>query len=173
MRNACVLLLLLGLAASAQQPPKTTGGTAPATAPGKPASDNKNANCAKGVLQAAAFTDATAECILGAIQQGLVTHNSRQILAVFDKKQFDGYETFPDQLQAMFERYPNIRAGYQVASTKVEGDHATLQVDFDVEESARGDAYPPVRRRERVRFEVARGTGGWKVVDYMPRGFFA
>lgn len=169
---ALMMVLVLLAAAAAQQPPQATGGTPPANAPAT-ATQKSPASCAKGALQAAAFTDATADCILGAIQQGLVTHNSRQIIAVFDKKQFDGYETFPDQLEAMFERYPNIRAGYQIASTKVEGDHATLLVDFDVEERARGDASPPVRRRERVRFEVARGTGGWKVVDYMPRGFFA
>lgn len=171
MRALMVIVVLLA-GAVAQQPPDAASGTPPANATGK-SKQKSDANCAKGVLQASAFTDATAECILGAIQQGLVTHNSRQIIAVFDKKQFEGYETFPDQLEAMFERYPNIRAGYQIASTKVEGDHATLLVNLDVEESARGDAYPPIRRRQQVRFEVARGTGGWRVVDYTPRGFFA
>jgi hypothetical protein len=156
------VLLLLATSAFAQQTP------APEPSQAAPA-----ASCSKGALLAPSFDDTTADCILGPIQQGLISRNPRQILSVFDKKQFEGYESLEDQLAAMFERYAGIRASYRIVSTKAEGSHATLVAEFDVEESGRDNAYPPVRKRQQVRFELERGEKGWKVVDYLPRGFFA
>ncbi len=175
MRSLIAVLLLACcvVAQEASQPSPATGPAQPNTATPAPASPATVVSCAKGALQAAALDAVTADCLMGPIQQGLVTHNSRQILAVFDKKQFEGYFTFQDQLDALFERYETIRAFYKIGAIQAEGDHATVLVDFDVEEVGRGGAYAPIRKHQQVRFEMMRGDKGWKVTDYTPRGFFS
>ncbi len=175
MRIILAAILLAGCAVAQETPaPPSTAGPSqpPATAPAAPSSPSV-VSCAKGALQSATFDAVTADCVLGPIQQGLVTRNSRQILSVFDKKQFEGYFTFRDQLDALFERYETIRAFYKIGTIQAEGDRATVLVDFDVEEVGRGGAYAPVRKHQQVRFEMQRGDKGWKVTDYTPRGFFS
>lgn len=170
-----IVALLLACCALAQDTPASAPASAPAQSQAAPVPSTPATviSCTKGALQASTFDTVTADCLVGPIQQGLVSHNSRQILSVFDKKQFEGYFTFQDQLDALFERYETIRAFYKIGTIQADGSHATVLVDFDVEEVGRGGAYAPIRKHQQVRFEMMRGDKGWKVTDYTPRGFFS
>jgi flagellum-specific peptidoglycan hydrolase FlgJ len=123
-------------------------------------------------LNTAVFSDAAANDVLGMIRDGLEGHSQRLLLSAFDSDKMDGYLTFEDQIQAMFERYEGFRAHFRILQATTEGNRGIVLAMFEIEELPKGGS-PPQRKSSQVRFELERGRKGWRVVDYSPRGFFS
>ncbi len=119
------------------------------------------------------FTDAVANTVLSDIRDGLEGHSQRLMLSAFDPDKMDGYLTFKDQIQAFFETYETFRVHYRIAQSTTEGARGIVLVDFELEETPRGANGPPQRKSSQIRFELERGTKGWKIVDLNPADFFS
>jgi len=164
---------------------------APDTAAQPPAQDNsqnQNQNQKKDkkkkkdkgsqdVVNSDVFSDAVAKNVLNDIRDGLEGHSPRLMESAFDEDKMDGYMSFEDQLEAMFQRYSEFRVHFSIAQTSTEGPKGVILVDIQMEEipnSTGSRANPtPQRRDGQVRFELERGKKGWKIVDFSPRSFFS
>jgi hypothetical protein len=126
--------------------------------------DDANAN--------AAFSQAVANNLLSDLRDGLEGHSQRLMLSAFDQDKMDGYLTFEDQIQAMFQRYDSLRVHYRITQSTVEGSRGVVLAEFEMEEIPRSGETPQ-RRQGQLKFEMERGRKGWKIVDFNPRGFFS
>jgi ketosteroid isomerase-like protein len=117
-------------------------------------------------------TDAVADAVLRQIRDGLESHSQGMFLSAFDRDKFDGYLAFEDQVQAFFEKYEGFRTHFRILQISTEGAKGVVLAEFDVEGTSSGGG-PAMRRSSQLRFELAKGSKGWKVVDIRPRGFFS
>jgi hypothetical protein len=170
-----LLLSFSGWALAQDAPPQTT----PDTSSSKDAKKDKKKKKDKGsqdVMNTEVFSDDVARNVLNDIRDGLEGHSERLMLSAFDADKMDGYLTFEDQIQAMFQRYSEFRVHFRLSQATTEGPKGVILVDFEMEEvpnSTSGANVVPQRRNSQVRFELERGKKGWKVVDFSPRGFFS
>jgi hypothetical protein len=128
------------------------------------------------VINADVFSDDVARNVLNDIRDGLEGHSQRLMLSAFDGDKMDGYLSFEDQIEAMFQRYSEFRVHFRISQTTTEGPKGVILVDIEMEEvpHATGNANPvPQRRNGQVRFELERGKKGWRIVDFSPRSFFS
>ncbi len=123
-------------------------------------------------LNTEVFSSAVANDVLGLIRDGLEGHSQRLLLSAFDGDKMDGYLSFEDQIQAMFDRYEGFRVHYRILQQSVENNKGIVLALFEMEELPKNGG-PPQRKAQQVRFELERGRKGWRVVDYGPRGFFS
>jgi hypothetical protein len=136
----------------------------------------KKDNGAQDVMSSDVFSDDIAKNVLNDIRDGLEGHSQRLLLSAFDDDKMDGYLTFEDQIQAMFEHYSEFRVHFRISQTTTEGPKGVILVDIQMEEvpmTTAGASANPQRRNGQVRFELERGRKGWKIVDFSPRGFFS
>jgi hypothetical protein len=131
--------------------------------------DKKNK---KDAVDDAVFSQAVANSVLTTLRDGLEGHSERIVLSAFDRDKMDGYLTFEDQIQAMFERYDSFRVHYRIMQSTVEGSKGVVLAEFELEEIPRAGGTPQ-RRQGQLKFEMERGRKGWKIVDFNPRGFFS
>jgi len=134
--------------------------------------DKKKKN-SQDVLDTEVFSDSVAQNAMNDLRDGLEGHSQRLMLSAFDGDKMDGYLSFEDQIQAMFERYDSFRIHYRIIQTTIEGPKGVILVDFQMEEVPRGQDAVPQRKSSQIRFELERGRKGWKIVDMQPRGFFS
>ena len=133
---------------------------------------------AQDVVDSEVFSDAVAKSVLDDIRDGLEGHSQRLLESAFDEDKLDGYLTFEDQIDAMFQKYSEFRVHFNIAQTTTEGPKGVILVDIQMEEipnvtaNTRGNPQPQ-RREGQVRFELERGKKGWKIVDFSPRSFFS
>ena len=136
----------------------------------------KKDNASQDVMNTDVFSDDVARNILDDLRDGLEGHSQRLMLSAFDADKMDGYLTFEDQIEAMFQRYSEFRVHFRITQTTTEGPKGVILVDFELEEvpnSRTGANVVPQRRNGQVRFELERGKKGWKIVDFSPRSFFS
>ena len=124
-------------------------------------------------FDSAVFSEQIANNVLSDLRDGFEGHSDRLALSAFDEDKMDGYLTFEDQLQAMFEKYDSFRVHYRIVQSTTEGSKGVILVDWQMEEIPRGGSSPPMRRDGQIRFELERGRKGWKIVDFNPRGIFS
>jgi hypothetical protein len=187
MRNsilALVLVLAFGMTlCAAQQAPPPDQSAPPQESAPKDKQDkqqkkekkkkDKNASKPQDLLDTTSVFSATiADNVLNDLRDGLEGHSQRLMLSAFDNDKMDGYLTFEDQIQAMFEKYDSFRVHYRIAQSTIEGSKGVVLVDFEMEEIPRAGGVP-LRRNGTLRFEMERGRKGWKIVDFNPRGFFS
>ena len=134
--------------------------------------DKKKKNGADDVLNSEVFSPQVVQDVLGMIRDGLEGHSQRLMLSAFDGDKMDGYLTFEDQIQALFERYDELRVHYNVLQQSVDNGKGVVLVLFEMEERPKSGGASQ-RKGSQVRFELERGRKGWRVVDYNPRGFFS
>jgi Ni/Co efflux regulator RcnB len=134
--------------------------------------DKKEKSKPEDPLDHAVFSQAVANNVLGDLRDGLEGHSQRLMLSAFDQDKMDGYLTFEDQIQAMFQRYDSFRVHYRITQSTVEGSKGVVLVDFEMEEIPLSGGTPQ-RRQGQLKFEMERGRKGWKIVDFNPRGFFS
>ena len=128
------------------------------------------------VVNSDVFSEAVARSVLDDIRDGLEGHSYRLMESAFDPDKMDGYLTFEDAVEAMFQRYSEFRVHFTISQTTTEGPKGVILVDIQLEEvpnSTNGANVVPQRRNGQVRFELERGKKGWKIVDFSPRGFFS
>lgn len=128
------------------------------------------------VLDSEVFSDAVARNVLDDLRDGLEGHSYRLFESAFSED-MDGYLTFQDAVEAMFQRYSEFRVHFQIAQTTTEGPKGVILVDIQMEQipnaGPTASMPQPQRRESQVRFELERGKKGWKIVDFSPRGFFS
>ena len=136
----------------------------------------KKKDKSQDVLNSEVFSDDVARNVLDDLRDGLEGHSYRLFESAFDGDKMDGYMTFEDQIEAMFQRYSEFRVHFRISQTTTEGPKGVILVDVELEEvpnSTTGGNVTPQRRNGQVRFELERGRKGWKVVDFSPRSFFS
>jgi hypothetical protein len=120
----------------------------------------------------AVFSQAVANSLLNDVREGLEGHSQRRMLSAFDRDKMEGYLSFTDQIQALFDRYDSFRVHYRITQSTIEGARGVVLAEFDLEEIPPSGGMPQ-RRRGQLKFEMERGRKGWKIVDLNPRGFFS
>jgi hypothetical protein len=121
----------------------------------------------------APFSTAAANAALDRIQQGLDAHDAELFLSAFDHGRMAGYSGFRDQIRALFVKYGSFRSFYSISELRAENGRGIVLADFDVEAAPAGDNALPVRTHAQVRFDMAPGPGGWRIVNLEPRSFFS
>lgn len=136
----------------------------------------KKKDKSQDVLNSEVFSDAVAKNVLDDLRDGLEGHSYRLFESAFSED-MDGYLTFQDQVEAMFQKYSEFRVHFNIAQSTTEGPKGVILVDITMEEvpnaGANARAPQPQRRDSQVRFELERGKKGWKIVDFSPRSFFS
>jgi hypothetical protein len=127
---------------------------------------------AQDPYDSAVFSQAVANSVLNDLRDGLEGHSQRLLLSAFDQDKLDGYLTFEDQIEAMFQHYDSFRVHFRISQSTIEGPKGVVLVDFELEEIPRAGGVP-IRRNGQVKFEMERGRKGWKIVDFNPRGFLS
>ena len=121
---------------------------------------------------AAVFDERAAAIVLGTIRDGLEGHSQRRLLSAFDSEKMAGFLTFEDQIEAYFTRYESFRVTLHIIQTSEESNRGVILAEFQLENEPRGGGR--ISRREgQLRFQLERGSKGWKIVDVNPRGFFS
>lgn len=133
--------------------------------------DKKRAD-AEVISDASEFSDAVANEVLAHVRNGIEARNQRLVLSAFDREKFGGYLGFEDQLQGFFEKYESFRTYFRVLQTSVEGGKGVVLAEFDIECTPAGGG-AAMRRNNQLRFELQKGSKGWKIVDMRPRGFLS
>jgi len=123
--------------------------------------------------QDAAFSEGVAGGVIDTVRNGLVGHNPEVMLSAFDRDKMAGYNQFADQLRAFFDQYESFRVYARVTQTAVENGRGIAMVEFQLEETPRDPAVPPIRKTGQLRLVMERGGKGWKLVDFSPRNFFS
>jgi hypothetical protein len=118
------------------------------------------------------FSVATAKDLVSSLREGLVGMDQQQTMSVFDPG-MPGYSELNGQIASIFSRYDNVRVYARVIQAGDEGGRNTATVDFTMEALPPDIGRPPVRRSQALELRFARGTGGWKIVGFEPRSFFA
>lgn len=179
MRKLVAVLLFFVLAvpvtfARPQQSSGDAGQQSPSDKDKKDKKDKKKKekSAPKDEVNTEVFSQAVANDVLGQIRDGLEGHSQRLMLGAFDQDKMDGYLSFEDQIEALFQRYDSFRVHYRISNSSVEGGKAIVLVDWEMEEIPKSNGSPQ-RRNGQVKFEMERGRKGWKVVEVTPRGIFS
>ena len=180
MRKLLVVVLVLGImpavfarqqSNSAQQSPPSQDQT-DKDKKDKKDKKKKDKSAPKDEVNTEVFSQAVANDVLGQIRDGLEGHSQRLMLGAFAQDTMDGYLSFEDQIEALFQRYDSFRVHYRISNSAVDGGKATVLVDWEMEEIPKTNGSPQ-RRNGQIKFEMERGRKGWKVVDVSPRGIFS
>ncbi len=158
------ILLALVLSLAAQQQPTEI----PQDSSSAQTKKQKKENAA----DSAVFDERAAAAVLGTIRDGLEGHSQRRLLSAFDRDKMDGFLTFEDQIDAYFTDYQSFRVSLRIVQTSEENNRGVILADFQIENTPRGGG-PISRRQAQLRFELERGSKGWKIVDFNPRSFFS
>lgn len=119
------------------------------------------------------FSDDVAKDVLEQLAQGLEGHNQSQMLSAFDRAAMDGYLNFADQIGTLFDNYDSFRLHYSIDQATADGDKGIVTVDMELEEIPASQNMQSVHKHDQLRFEMARGKKGWRIVDVKPRNFFS
>ena len=119
------------------------------------------------------FSDDVAKDVLEQLAQGIEGHNQSQMLSAFDRDAMDGYLNFADQIGTLFDNYDSFRLHYSIDQATADGDKGIVLVDIELEEIPASQNMQSVHKHDQLRFEMARGKKGWKIVDVKPRNFFS
>jgi len=166
----------LAQSSGTQNPPPDNSTQAPPSDQGKKDKKKKKDKAAQDVVNSDVFSEDVARNVLNDIRDGLEGHSYRLMESAFDSDKMDGYLTFEDAVEAMFQRYSEFRVHFTISQTTTEGPKGVILVDIQLEavpNSTNGGNVVPQRRNGQVRFELERGKKGWKIVDFSPRSFFS
>src|SRR5438874_3984372 len=119
------------------------------------------------------FSESVAYAVLQRLTNGLEAHNDRLMLSAFDHDKMDGYLNFENQVQAFFQQYDSFRIHFRISQATGGDGRGVALADFEMEELSRSADAQAARKHEQIRFEIERGTRGWKIVDFRPRAFFS
>jgi hypothetical protein len=180
MRKLFAVLLFFALTAPVMQARQQSSGgdNGQQNPPNQDQSDKKEKkkkkekSAPKDEVNTEVFSQAVANDVLGQVRDGLEGHSRRLMLGAFDQDKMDGYLSFEDQIEALFNRIDAFRVHYRISNSSVEGSKAVVLVDWEMEEIPKGNASPQ-RRNGQIKFEMERGRKGWKIVDVSPRGIFS
>jgi hypothetical protein len=181
MRKLCAVLIVAALACPAvfarqQSSSPDTSQQNPSDKDKQDKKDKKDKkkdkSAPKDEVNTEVFSQAVANDVLGQVRDGLEGHSQRLMLGAFDQDKMDGYLSFEDQIEALFQRYDSFRVHYRISNSSVEGSKAVVLVDWEMEEIPKTSGSPQ-RRNGQIKFEMERGRKGWKIVDVSPRGIFS
>ena len=181
IRVSCVLVIALCVTAAWAQ-----DASAPATSPqdqkqadkDKKEQDKKDKKAKKekkGPQDTLAgpetFSETVANDVFGTIRDGLEGHSQRLMLSAFDGDKMDGYLSFEDAIEALFNKYDAFRIHFRILQATQEGSKGIVLASVEMEEVPKQGGQPQ-RRSSELRAQLERGKKGWRIVDFSPRNFF-
>ena len=124
MRKLLAVLLMSGLAMTVAMAQEQSGDDAGQQTDKKDKKDKKKKdkekkNGPKDEVNTEVFSQAVANDVLGQVRDGLEGHSSRLMLGAFDQDKMDGYLSFEDQIEALFQRYDSFRVHYRISNSTV------------------------------------------------------
>src|SRR5437868_9376425 len=119
------------------------------------------------------FSDEIAARLLDQVRQGLEANDPDLMLSAFDSSKMPDFPAFRDQVRSMFQKYEEFRVDFHITQTWTEDGRGIVVVDFELQATPQGGEVQPVHNEAQLRFEMARGQQGWKIVDLSPREFFS
>ena len=119
------------------------------------------------------FSEAVATRLLDKLRTGLESGSLEDMLDAFDREKMPNYNAFRDQLRSFLSKYQEVRVRYHITQTWTEDGRGIAVVDFELQATPQGGEVQPVHNEAQLRFEMARGQQGWKIVDLSPREFFS
>jgi len=122
--------------------------------------------------QAETFSDRAASALLRQLSASLQGHSRKNFLALFDLEKMKAGPLFKQQIDSFFAQAETITVHFNLAATDAGAEAPTFAVDAEMEVQPRVGGQAS-RVSNRVTFTVARGAGGWKVLDVQPRSFFS
>src|SRR5450755_3616402 len=118
------------------------------------------------------LSDEVVRDVLTNLQRGIEGHDIDRVMEIFDQQNMKDYAQFHDQMVSFFRRYDSVKLRYQLlqVATDKDGSFAIVDIDMDADPS---DILPTQQRRStQMRFQMKRGSMGWKVVALRPADFF-
>ena len=173
-KSLAFMLLLMVVAASAQQGESGGNPTTPTQTQQTPASTSAPAQGkSKDFATESNFTVATAGALMGRLVQGLIRKNPKLFLSSFDPARMAAYGQFSDRVNAALGHGDSFRARYHVLEATEQDGKGIATVEFDTELNPQVSGAAPSRKSAQVRFECERGAKGWRIVQFTPGDFFS
>jgi hypothetical protein len=168
------LLLTAGVAAAAAQDPQAPASNPPATKQVSKKQDKKKkkkSDSSQNETSQDAKDRRAIHEVLQDFQDGFEGHSPNRVTAALDERFYD-FPRFEDAVTQFVQQSSEIRLYLREATTEVKGDKAILIVDAEMAFSTKARATQDLKRQQRVQFDFARGSKGWKIIDINPRNFF-
>jgi hypothetical protein len=159
------LLLCLGLCLAAMAPAKTAGRPQAEATSQQPASPSDT-------TQQPDLSDTMTQQVLGPLQVGMQSHNIQQVLGLFDKKEFEDYSNFYEQLQAFFQLFNQVDFRYRLLQVAGQNGHASATAEVQMDALGYDVTTIPARRSVQMRLQLKLGPKGWKITSFTPADFF-
>ena len=118
---------------------------------------------------------ADADAIRRAIRdasRALQAGNAPLFLAWFDRRSFEGFDRFREQLFALAAQR-RIASSVESGSPDEGPGGWTVSVDWQLDLTPKLDPGPVERRRETLSIGLRKRGGKWRIVSLRPRGLFA
>jgi len=147
-----LLAALLGQPAAGQQSPAKAAASSPS--------------------QPLTISDLVVKQVLEPLRIGMITHNLKTVLSVFDKNELTDSTDFEGHLQAFFRQFQETNFRYQLLQAAQDKERASAIVLMEM------DAYPyettsiAVRRSVQMRMQLKLTPTGWKIASFAPSDFF-
>lgn len=132
----------------------------PQAKPAEPAKDNT-------------LTDRIASQLLDQLTAGIVEHNQKKMLGVFDLSKMTDGPLFRQQVTAFFAQTGNVRFHFNILEVSTDGSKGIAEVAAEMDAEVREAITPPLRKQAKLRFVAENGAAGWKFTDVQPRAFFS
>ena len=120
-----------------------------------------------------AFTDRIAAQLLDQIAAGLVSHNQKKMLSIFDLAKMTDGPLFKQQITSFFSQTGAIRVHFNLLQVATEGAQGTVTVNVEMEALPLEGNDLPLRKNAQLRLVAENSGGGWKLTDVQPRTFFS
>lgn len=118
------------------------------------------------------LSDQVIRDVFGPLQRGMESHNSYQVLALFDEQQTPDYAQVRDQLRAFFAEYDAIRFRYQLLQVTSDKNGGSAVAEIEMEATPADPSQVTLRRDTQMRFRLTLGRMGWRLVGFAPADFF-
>jgi hypothetical protein len=119
------------------------------------------------------LSDQIVQEVLEPLRTGVETQNIKQILSVFDKPEYSGYDDLEQQLRAFYRQYEQVNFRYQILQAAIEKDHASATAEIDMDAMPYTVTVIPARRSVQMRFQLKQDGKSWKIVGFSPSNFFS
>ena len=119
------------------------------------------------------FTDGNARVLLGQMADGLVAHDARRLLRVFDLPKMTDGALFQQQIVSFFEQTDNIRVHFNLLGTSSDAGKGLATVQVEMEADRNDDRLLPLRKQARLSLVAENDGSRWRLTDIQPRMFFS
>ena len=122
--------------------------------------------------QAPDLSDLVVQQVLQPLRTGIESQNIQMVLAVFDKKELNGYSDLQGQLQAFFQLFNEVQLRYQLLQVTADDGRGSATVEMQMDALPYDRSLPVSRRSTQMRLQLKMSSKGWKIASFTPADFF-